>query len=79
MKKIFKPDSKEYQFFQIYIAFAQEFAEVENSNEYWERATRLGMGLIKKYNGDQYVKDLVMALLKALERKQLEGNHGKRN
>ena len=71
-KANFGAGTKEFEFFQAYWIYIKQFGTVEDSDEYWESAIDFGNTLIEKYGNDQFVKDLVLAFLKGLERKQKE-------
>lgn len=71
-KRKFKKDDKEFQFFNDYWKFVQDFASVEESEDYWAELVGQSEMLCKKNGYDRFVVDLVEAYISCLERKRRE-------
>lgn len=72
MKVKFEKGSEKWQMFVDYYKFIQDYGAPENSDGWWQELIDKSNELCYKYGNQQYVKDLVMAHVNELERKEKE-------
>lgn len=68
MERQFTKFSDEWMLFKDYYTYIQKCYEPE-SDEEWEQLLREGDRLLKKYNGSEYVLDLIKAHMADCERR----------
>lgn len=70
----FEKDSKMFCMFRDYYILIQEFWETDRSDEFWQQFSNRAKEFIKKYNMEEYPRELVQTLQRELERKLIHSN-----
>lgn len=69
VRKIYTKESTEWQIFNDIWVLLKDFGEIENTREYWEEFEERLYSINNKYQGNEFVKDLLLAVLNEFERK----------